>query len=183
MLQMTATLGAGGGAELVDSGGQVCGQDVLGFGGEFGALAGEVEDVDCGFAFGVDKGNLDVAFVCAEGKGNLTQQTRPILGDDLQKCGVGGRLRIELEARGDLDLYAGGVAGVPASFEHLLDRDLLGNHIVDVGDEAVFFAGVELDGAEHIGELETVDDDAGIVGKGAGLDDVHAPCGECAGQV
>ena len=54
---------------------------------------------------------------------------------------------------------------------------------MDIGEEAILLAGVELEGAEDVGELEAVDDDAGIVGEGAGLDDVHAPGGERAGHV
>ena len=56
-------LGAGGGAELIDRGGEIGGEGLLGLGGELGALAGEIEDVDGGFAFGVDEGDLDVALV------------------------------------------------------------------------------------------------------------------------
>jgi hypothetical protein len=45
------------------------------------------------------------------------------------------------------------------------------------------FLGVELEGAEGVGELEAVDDDAGFVGEGVGFDDVHAPGGEGSGDV
>ncbi len=76
-----------------------------------------------------------------------------------------------------------GSLDVAARFEHLLHRDLLRDDVVQVCEEAVLLAGVQLDGAEDIGELEAVDDDAGVVGKGAGLDDVHAPGGEGAGHV
>ena len=87
------------------------------------------------------------------------------------------------EAGGDFDLEVGGVVHVAAGFKQLLDGDLLRDDIVEIGEEAVFLAGVELDGAEDVGELEAVDDDAGIVGEGAGLDDVHAPGGEGSGHV
>ena len=93
------------------------------------------------------------------------------------------RLVVEGEARGDLDLDAAGVVRVGARFEHLLHWSFLRDDIVQVGEEAIFLAGVELDGAEDVSELEAVDDDAGLVGEGAGLDDVHAPGGECAGDV
>ena len=76
-----------------------------------------------------------------------------------------------------------GVVHVAARFEQLLDRDLLRHHVVQIGEEAVLLAGVELEGAEDVGEVEAVDDDAGIVGEGAGLDDVHAPGGQRAGHV
>ena len=52
-----------------------------------------------------------------------------------------------------------------------------------IGEEPVLLAGVQLDGAEDVGEVEAVDDDAGIVGEGAGLDDVHAPGGQGSGHV
>ena len=52
-----------------------------------------------------------------------------------------------------------------------------------LAEEAVFLAGVEFEGAEDVGELEAVDDDAGIVGESAGLDDVHAPGGQRSGHV
>ena len=54
---------------------------------------------------------------------------------------------------------------------------------VDVREKAVLLGGVELEGAEEIGELKAVDDDAGIVGVGAGADDVHAPGGQDAGHI
>ncbi len=73
--------------------------------------------------------------------------------------------------------------GVAARVEQLLDRHLLRDHVVQVFEEALFFAGVELEGAEDVGELEAVDDDAGIVGESAGLHDVHAPGGQGAGHV
>ena len=54
---------------------------------------------------------------------------------------------------------------------------------MEIGEEAVLFAGVEFQGVEDVSEVEAVDDDAGFVGEGAGLDDVHAPCGQGAGDV
>ena len=90
---------------------------------------------------------------------------------------------VELELGGHFDLEIGGMVEMAAGLEQLLDRDLLRDDIVDVGEEAVFLAGIELDGAEDVGELKAVDDDAGIVGVGAGADDVHAPCGQDAGHV
>ena len=72
---------------------------------------------------------------------------------------------------------------VAAGVEQLLHWDLLRHHVVEVGEEAFLLAGVQLDGAEDVGELEAVDDDAGVVGEGAGLDDVHAPGGQGAGHV
>ena len=92
---------------------------------EFGALAGEVEDVDSGFAFGVDEGYLDVALVGAESESDLAEQAGDILRDDLQQRGVGGGLGVELEAGGHLDLEVSGVAHVAARFKQLLDGDLL----------------------------------------------------------
>jgi len=173
----------GGGAECVDGGGEVGGEGLPGVRGELGAALGEVEDVDGGFAFGVDERDLDVALVGVEGEGDLAEQAGYVLRDDLEKGGVGGGFGVEGEARGDLDLDVGGVVEVFAGFEQLLDGDALGDDVVEVGEEAVFLAGVELDGAEDVSELEAVDDDAGIVGEGAGFDDVHAPGGEGSGDV
>ncbi len=82
-----------------EGGGEVFGEGLLGFVGELGVLAGEVEDVDGGFAFGVDERDLDVALVRAEGERDLAQQAGQVLGDDLQQRGVGRRLGVELEAR------------------------------------------------------------------------------------
>ena len=51
----TACLQLGDGlAHGLEGGGEVCAEDFLGFSGELLAMAGEVEDVDGGFAFGVD---------------------------------------------------------------------------------------------------------------------------------
>ena len=61
------------GAQSVDGRGQAGGESLLGLGRQFGALAGEIEDVDGGLALGVDQGHLDIAVVCAEGEGNLAQ--------------------------------------------------------------------------------------------------------------
>ena len=114
---------------------------------------------------------------------DLAQQAGDILRDDLQQRGVGGGFGVELEAGGDFDLDVVVDGHVAAGFEQLLDGDFLRDDVVDVVEEAVLLAGVELDGAEDVGELEAVDDDAGIVGEGAGLDDVHAPGGERSGHV
>ena len=110
--------------------------------GEFGFLPGEVEDVDGGFAFCIDEGYFDVALVGAEGEGDLTEKTGNILGDNLEQRGVGGGLGIELEAGGDFNLEVRGVIQVAAGFEELLDGDLLRDDVVEVGEEAVFLAGL-----------------------------------------
>ena len=52
-----------GSADRFERGGEVGGEGLLGFFAEFGVVAGEVEDVDGGFAFGVDERHLDVALV------------------------------------------------------------------------------------------------------------------------
>src|ERR1039458_7144423 len=87
------------------------------------------------------------------------------MGDDLQDGGVGGGLGVELEAGGDFDLEVGGAVHVAAGFKELADRDLLRDHVVEIGEEAVFLAGVELEGVEDVSEVEAVDDDAGLVGE------------------
>ena len=70
-----------------------------------------------------------------------------------------------------------------ARFKHLLHGNFLRDDVVKVFEEAVFLAGIQLDGAEYVGELEAVDDHAGIVGESAGLDDVHAPGSQRAGHI
>src|SRR6185312_1792067 len=50
-------------------------------------------------------------------------------------------------------------------------------------EEAFLFAGVQLDGAENIGEVEAIYDDPRLVGKSSGADDVHAPGSQRAGHV
>jgi hypothetical protein len=40
----------------------------------FGALASEIEDIDGGFAFGVDERHFDVALAGAEGERDLVEQ-------------------------------------------------------------------------------------------------------------
>ena len=55
----------GGGAHADECCGEVFGEGLLGLRLEFGFLLGEVEDVDGGFAFGVDQGYFDVALVGA----------------------------------------------------------------------------------------------------------------------
>ena len=103
----------------------------------FAPCAGEVEDVDGGFAFGVDERDLDVALVGAEGEAIWREKAGHVLGDDLQQRGVRGRLGVELQARGDLDLDVVGVVHVAARLEQLLDGDLLRDHVVKVVEEAV----------------------------------------------
>ena len=83
-------------AWLPSGGGEVGGEGLLHLGGELGALAGQVEDVDGGFAFGVDEGDFDVALVGAESEGDLAQQAGHILGHHLQQRGVGDGFGVEL---------------------------------------------------------------------------------------
>src|SRR5208337_1695849 len=96
---------------------------------------------------------------------------------------VRGRLGVELQPCGDLNLDAAGVVEMAARLKQLLDRDLLRNDVVEIFEEAVLLAGVQLDGAKDVSELEAVDDDACLVGECAGRDDVHAPGGEGTGHI
>ena len=57
---------------------------------EFGAVVGEVEDVDGDFAFGVDEGDFDVAVFVGEAEGDLAEQAGGVLGGDLEQCAVAG---------------------------------------------------------------------------------------------
>src|SRR3984885_15831370 len=54
---------------------------------------------------------------------------------------------------------------------------------MEVGEESVFLAGVELQGVEDVGEVEAVDDDSRFIGECAGLDNVHTPGGKGTGHV
>jgi hypothetical protein len=63
------------GAHSIEIGGEAGGQGFLLFFGQLGVMAGEIEDVDGGFAFGVDEGYRDVALVGAEG--DLATRERP----------------------------------------------------------------------------------------------------------
>ena len=80
-------------------------------------MAGEVEDIDSGFAFGVDERYLDIALVGTEGKGDLAEQAGYVLGDNLEQGGVCGGLGIKLEAGGHLNLEVCGTAHVAARFK------------------------------------------------------------------
>ena len=119
----------------------------------------------------------------AQGEGDLAKKAGDVLGDDLEQCGVCGGLGVELEAGGDFNLQVGGVVQVAAGFEQLLHRNFLRDDVVKIGEEAVLLAGVELEGVEDVSKVEAVDDDAALIGVGAGLDDVHAPGGEGSGDV
>jgi len=173
----------GGAAQLVDGGGEVGGEGLLGCFSQLGALAGQVEDIDGGFAFGVDESYLDVALVKAEGDGDLAKQAGEILSDHLQNRRVGGGFGVELKSCGHLDFEVGWVVTVAAGFEHLLDGDCERDHVVEIDEEAVLLAGVEFEGVEDVGEVEAVNHHAGFVGEGAGFDDVHAPGGQGASHV
>ena len=96
---------------------------------------------------------------------------------------MGGGFGVELQASGDIDLEIGRVVEMAAGFEHGLDGNLARDDVVEIGEEAIALAGVEFDGAEDVSELEVINDNAGIVGEGSGLDDVHAPGGQGAGHV
>ena len=65
--------------------GQVCRERSLGIGRKLLIVAGEVENVDGGFAFRVDKSHFDVALMRAEREGNLAKQAGDILCDNLQQ--------------------------------------------------------------------------------------------------
>ena len=54
------------------------------------AFAGEVEDVDRGFAFGIDEGYFDIAAVMVEDEGDLAEEAGDVLGYYLEEGGVGG---------------------------------------------------------------------------------------------
>ena len=74
-----------GRAHGFEGGGEVFGEGLLRFGREFFVAAGEVEDVDGGFAFGIDERDLDVALMSREGESDLAQKAGHILRDDLQQ--------------------------------------------------------------------------------------------------
>ena len=94
-----------------------------------------------------------------------------------------GGFGVELQAGGDHDIEVGRVVQVTAGYEQGLHGELARDDVVEIGEEAIALAGVQLDGAKDVGKLEVVDDDAGVVGECSGLDDVHSPCGECAGHI
>ena len=79
----------GGSAHGLEGGGEIGGKGTLNYVGEFLVVHCQVEDVDGGFAFGVDEGYLDVAFVSGERQRDLAEQAGNVLGDDLQE----GRVR------------------------------------------------------------------------------------------
>ncbi len=123
-----------------------------------------------------------------EDEGDLAEEAGGVLRDNLQQGAVGAGVGIEFKAGGDFDFYGALPGGLAAAGEQLVDLkfgggDALGEDFVDVLGEAVFFFGVEFEGAEGVSELEAVDDDAGFIGEGVGFDDVHAPGGEGAGDV
>lgn len=68
--------------------GEVFREGLLGFGREFFVVAGEVEDVNGGFAFRVDERDFDVALMGREGERDLAQEAGHVLRDHLQKSGV-----------------------------------------------------------------------------------------------
>ena len=83
------TSGASGGAEFVEGGGEVGGKCVLGVGGEFVAMAGEIENVDSGLAFGIDESDLDIALVDAQSEGDFAEKAGDVLSHDLKQRRVG----------------------------------------------------------------------------------------------
>src|SRR5580698_4665451 len=72
---------------------------------------------------------------------------------------------------------------VTASLKQLLHGDFLRNNVMQIGEEAVFLAGVQFESVEDVGEVEGIDNDSGFVRESSGLDDVHAPGGEGSGNV
>ena len=70
-----------------------------------------------------------------------------------------------------------------AGFKHCFDRNRAGDHVVEIGEKALPLTGVQLDSAEDVAELEAIDDHARVIGKSAGLDDVHAPGRQGSGHV
>jgi hypothetical protein len=104
----------------------------------------------------------------AESEGNLAEETGEVLDNHLQDGGVGGGIGVELQVGGDYDFEVGRVVEVATGFEQGLDGELARDHVVEIGEEAVAFGGVQLDGAEDVCELEFVDDDAGDVGESSG---------------
>src|SRR5437764_1138431 len=112
------------GAKLIDRSSQIGSERVLRFIAELGTLFSQVEDVNRSFAFSVDKGNLNVALMNAEGECDAAQQARDILRDNLQERRVCRRLGIKLQPGCDFDLGIRSVARMSLR-KHVLNFEFL----------------------------------------------------------
>lgn len=147
----------------MDRGREIARQRMLCLAAQLGAALRQVENVDRGLTFRIDKRNLDVAFMRAEREGNLPQKARNVLCHNLQNRGMRRGLRVKLQTRRNLDLCVRSVACVASCLQHLLHWNLLPNHIVQVIEKAVFLTRIQFNGAEHVSELEAVHHYAGII--------------------
>src|SRR5207302_5872208 len=62
----------------------------------------QVEDVNGGLAFGVDKSDLDIAFLVGQSGADPVQEAWTVLGNHLNQGAVGRRLVVEFDLRCDL---------------------------------------------------------------------------------
>ena len=100
----------------------------------------------------------NVALVRAQGQCNLSQQAGQVLRHHLQNRRMAAGLIVKLQLGGYVDLEVRGAVHMTPCIEKQFDRHLLRDHIVKIGEEAVLFAGVELNGAKDVSELEVIDD-------------------------
>src|SRR5271166_264457 len=108
------------------------------------------------------------------------QQSGPVLRNDLEQGTVGRALVVVAQLGFYLELGRLGVGAEPR-LQQAIKRRVAIEYVQDRFLEALSFGRVELQRAEAILEIETVHDYFSVIGKSAGLGDVHAPSVEDSG--
>ena len=146
--------------------------------GELLPLRRKVKHVDSLVAFRVDQRHFDVARQARQRRTDLIEQSRMVLGNDFEQRAVRRRRIVEVDARLDGDLGCAPTAGAFAAFQEWFQRRLSIHDICEALAEALSLAGVQLQSAVQICEVEGVQHDAGGIREGIRLVDVHAPAGQ-----
>src|SRR5215472_11603638 len=105
-----------------------------------------------------------------------------ILSDDFHESALRGSRVLEVDAglHSNLGQLSRGLT--LAAFEEGLKRRFAVDDVDQTVTEAFELSGIQLESAIQIGELKGVQYDTGSIGKGIGLEDVHAPTGKDAGN-
>src|SRR5712692_10168172 len=151
-------------------------------GAELGALRGEIEDVNRFLSLGVNQGDFDVAAERGESRTNLVKQAGAILRNDFEQRAVGRAGVVKAHLRRDANFGGTLSAGSNAAAQQRLERLPGGDHVREILAETMNFGGIELERVVEILEVKRVKNNACSIAVGVGLDDVHAPRRQRAGN-
>ena len=125
----------------------------------------------------IDQDHLYVASVGGNGGGQVVEQSRAVLGHDLDERGGAAGLRIEVDFGGNARLPAGR-SGPGAVAQQFPDFRPARNHALGGGPQPVHLAGIQLQVAHGVGEGEGIENHAPAVGESLRPQDVQPETGK-----